>query len=324
MPIVDMPLQQLKEYKGTNERPQDFDAYWSAALADLDAQSLAYTLEPADFSAPGVECYHMFFTGVGGARLHAKVAMPKNPQGKCPAVLMFHGYHGSSGDWVDKSMYAKFGFVVAALDTRGQGGLSDDSVQVKGETLEGHIIKGLDDADPHKLFYRNAFLDTAQLARIIMGMDCVDASRVATTGFSQGGALSLACASLEPRIKLACAGYPFLSDYRRVWESLDIDRSAYGEIKKYFRYRDPLHQREGEIFQRLGYIDLRHHADRIRSKVVMFTALSDVICPPSTQFAIYNNLVSEKQMVLYPDHDHEHLPQSGDILFSLFTGEDMA
>lgn len=319
MPIVDMPLKELETYQGTNERPADFTAYWQHAISELDAQPLSYTLEPADFCAEGVACYHMYFTGVGGARLHAKLVTPANTAGACPAVLMFHGYHCDSGDWLDKVIYAKFGFVVAALDTRGQAGLSDDPVSVKGETLEGHLIKGLDDPDPHKLFYRNAYLDTAQLARIVMGMPEVDENRVAATGFSQGGALSLACASLEPRIKLVCAGYPFLSDFRRVWESMDIDQSAYRELKAYFRFRDPLHEREHEVFQKLGYIDLHHHAHRIRARVVMLTALSDAVCPPSTQFAIYNHLNCDKQMLLYPDHGHEFLPRSGDIIFSILT-----
>lgn len=321
MPIVDMTLKELKKYKGTNERPKDFEAYWNTALSALDRQRMEYTLTPAGFQAEGVECYDLYFTGVKDAAVHAKLVKPVKTDTPCPAVLMFHGYHVNSGDWLDKVAYAKFGFVVAALDTRGQGGLSDDTVAVKGSAIDGHIIKGLDDPDPQRLFYRSVFLDTAQLARIVMGMPYVDENRVGTTGFSQGGALALACASLEPRIKTVCAGYPFLTDYRRVWESLDIAQSAYSEITRYFRTRDPLHAREKEIFGRLGYIDLHNHADRIQAKVVMFTALSDPICPPSTQFAIYNNLNCEKQMVLYPDFGHEYLPESSDTVFSTFTAE---
>ena len=49
-----------------------------------------------------------------------------------PAVLMFHGYSGSSGDWSDKLGYVALGYTVAALDRRGQGGLSEDSGHVQG------------------------------------------------------------------------------------------------------------------------------------------------------------------------------------------------
>ena len=36
MPLVDMPLEKLKEYSGTNPRPADFDAY-CRAQRDIDA-----------------------------------------------------------------------------------------------------------------------------------------------------------------------------------------------------------------------------------------------------------------------------------------------
>ena len=29
MPIIDLPLEELKVYKGTNPRPSDFDEYWT-------------------------------------------------------------------------------------------------------------------------------------------------------------------------------------------------------------------------------------------------------------------------------------------------------
>ena len=57
-----------------------------------------------------------------------------------------------------------------------------------------------------------------------MGLPEVDADRVAATGGSQGGALTLACAALEPRIKRAAPVFPFLCDYQRVWE-MDLART---------------------------------------------------------------------------------------------------
>ncbi|MCK4899016.1 MAG: acetylxylan esterase [Anaerolineales bacterium] len=38
----------------------------------------------------------MYFTGVGGARIHAKLLRPRNISQPCPDLLMFHGYSGSS------------------------------------------------------------------------------------------------------------------------------------------------------------------------------------------------------------------------------------
>ncbi len=318
MPLIDMPLEQLKTYMGTNPCPPDIDRFWDDAVAEMKAVEANVELMPADFQAPFAECFDLYFTGVGGARVHAKYLRPKNAPEPHPAVLMFHGYSGNCGDWADKLNYVAAGFSVAALDARGQGGKSQDVGGVVGNTLNGHIIRGLDDA-PEKMLFRSIFLDTAQLARIVMAMPEVDASRVGATGGSQGGALTLACISLEPGIRRAAPVFPFLSDYRRVWD-MDLAKGAYNELSQYFRLFDPLHKREEEIFLRLGYIDLQHMAHRIGSDVLMITGLMDTICPPSTQFAVYNKITSSKKMVIYPDFGHEGLPESGDIIFKYMMG----
>jgi cephalosporin-C deacetylase len=314
MPLLfDMPVEQLHTYQGTNPRPADFDEYWDRALAEMNAIDPKVELVPADFQTPFAECSHMYFRGVGGARIHAKLMRPKNASKPHPAVLMFHGYSGSSGEWVDKLGYVAMGYTVAALDCRGQGGLSEDNGAVQGWTLRGHIIRGLDDA-PEKLYYRQMYLDTAQLAKIVMEMPDVDPTRVGAMGGSQGGGLTLACAALAPRIQRAAPAFPFLCDYQRTWE-IDQAKDAYAELKEYFRRFDPRHQRKTEIFTRLGYIDVQFLAPRIRGEILMSVGFMDTICPPSTQFAAYNKITAKKSLLIYPDFGHEALPGNPDETF---------
>jgi cephalosporin-C deacetylase len=320
MPLIDKPLPELLGYQGLNPRPADFDSYWTSSLAELDAIDPKVELRPSEeISSRAAECFNLRFTGVGGARVHAKYLRPRGEKGRHPAVLMFHGYTGNSGDWHDKLSWVSQGFSIAVLDCRGQGGLSEDAGSVKGNTMRGQIIRGLDDPDPKKLLFRSIFLDTAQLARIVMSFPEVDPTRVGATGGSQGGGLTLAFAALEPRIKLAASVFPFLCDYRRTWE-MDLAKDAYEELRTYFRLFDPLHARETEVFEKLGYVDCQHLAHRIRAEVLMFTGMMDTICPPSTQFAAYNKIKSKKDLVIYPDFGHEGLPGSGDRIFNFMQG----
>ena len=321
MPLsFDLSYEELQTYMGENPRPNDFDPYWDAALSELDAINNQIIWEPAEFHAPGVECNHMYFTGIGNAKVHAKILKPSKINHPSPAILMFHGYSCDSNDWSLKLGFVAQGYVVAALDSRGQGGLSEDSGGVIGNTLHGHIIRGLENAingHPEKLLYRNMFLDTVQLARIVMEMPEVDSENVFATGWSQGGALTVACAALEPRIKKIAPVYPFLSDYKRVWQ-MDYAKDAYAELKEFFRHVDPQHKREDEIFTNLGYIDIQNLASRIRADVLWGIGLSDNICPPSSQFAAYNKIKSDKKMATYPDFAHEELPGMNDQIFQFF------
>jgi cephalosporin-C deacetylase len=152
-----------------------------------------------------------------------------------------------------------------------------------------------------------------------MDMPDVDAARVVAMGASQGGALTVACAALEPHIKRAVPVYPFLSDYRRVWE-MDEAKDAYLELQEYFRHSDPLHRHEEKVFETLGYIDIQFLAPRIRAEVLWAIGLMDTVCPPSTQFAVFNRIASPKQMAVYPDFGHEPLPRFSDDAFQFLKG----
>ncbi|QHT59993.1 acetylxylan esterase [Paenibacillus lycopersici] len=316
MPAIDMPLHELQAYTGINPKPSDFDDYWERALTEMRGVDPAIELVPSKFQTPTAECFDLYFTGVKGARVHAKYARPRRAPQPHPAVVQFHGYSGNAGEWADKLSIVSLGFSIFSLDCRGQGGYSEDTGGVVGNTLNGHIIRGLD-GHPDNLLFRHIFLDCAQLAGIAIDSPEVDPERVYAMGGSQGGALTIACSALEPRIKKLAPVFPFLSDYRRVWE-MDLAKDAYAELRTYFRHFDPQHEREDEIFTKLGYIDIQHLANRIQGEVMMAVGLMDTICPPSTQFAAYNKITAPKRLEIYPDFGHEGLPGFNDKTIQFF------
>ncbi|HBC88191.1 MAG TPA: acetylesterase [Lentisphaeria bacterium] len=304
MPMIDMSMEKLLKYKGQSPRPKDFDRYWARALSEMNKVDQDIELVPIKHPARNAEAFHLYFTGTGGARIHALYVRPKNINGKIPAVVNFHGYSGNAGQVSPLMSWAAMGMAAASMDCRGQGGISEDVSVLKGSTFHGHIIRGIE--SPEKLLMRNVFLDTAQLAGIVMGFKEVDSKKVASNGGSQGGALSVVCASLEPRIACCVSCFPFLSDYKRVW---DMDCSgAYSEIRDWwFRKYDPLHEREDEFFNTLGYIDIQNLAPRIKGTVLMSVGLRDQVCPPSTVYAAFNKIKAKKKIMVYPDFGHEDL-----------------
>jgi cephalosporin-C deacetylase len=316
---VDMPLEELFHYQGTNPKPDDFDDYWDSSLAEMRAIDPQVELRPAGFASRSAECFDLYFTGVGGARIHAKYLRPRNVEGPHAAAIVFHGYTGNSGDWSAHLGLVSEGLSVAALDARGQGGLSEDVGAVKGVTYGGQIIRGLDD-DPKKLLFRSIYLDCAQLAGIVMGFPEVDENRVGAFGGSQGGAHTIACAALEPRIKRVVPVNPAFSDFKRAWEMDVLGGSAVAELTAYFRSFDAKGEREDEVFNRLGYIDIQHLAPRIKAEVMQITGLLDNLCIPSTQFAVYNKITSKKRIHTYRAFGHETPPGGGDMIVQFMAG----
>lgn len=313
MAILDMSLEKLYEYRGISPLPEDFDEFWNSQLRELANLDIKLELKKADFESPIAECYDLYFNGIDGARIYAKFMKPKEVKGKMSALLEFHGYEERSNDWSNNLHYVASGMCVAVMECRGQDYLKEDSCKFKSFKSKGHIARGLVEGR-EKLLFKNIFLDTAILARIVMNMEWVDEKRVFATGGSQGGALALACAALENRIKGVYAYYPFLCDYKRIWV-MDLGGDSYDELIRYFKFIDPNHENEEYVFNTLGYIDIKNMVHRIKGKVNMAIGLRDDICPPSTQFAAYNNILCEKELVLYDSGQKPYLLNLKDRIY---------
>ena len=319
MPLsVDMPLENLKEYKGCSPKPKDFDEYWKEALKELDEIPINLKIEKNSFETPYCECYDLYFEGINKAIIHAKYLKPKGikPEEKIPAILEFHGYGGCSKDWTYKLPYVACKIAVFSMDCRGQLGESTDDFGAENSFRSCNLTRGI--LSPKELYYKKVFLDGVRLSKIVMDFDFIDEKRVGAMGYSQGGGISLAISALNSEIKSVFVVYPFLSDYYRCW---NIDTgAAYEDIKEFLRKKDPQHKRENEIFNNLGYVDIQNMAHLIKADVTMTTGLMDKVCPPSTQFATYNKLVCEKNHLIFHDYGHEDMLvglQDENILWAL-------
>ena len=70
------------------------------------------------------------------------------------------------------------------------------------------------------------------------------------------------------------------------------------------------------------YIDSKNFAPMIRCPVLFGTGLDDVICPPQTQCAVYNNLHCARKRYLFPGYGHEEIPKFDDMLLDFFTSKE--
>ena len=317
---IDMPLEKLKNYKGINPKPVDFDIYWERALTEISSIQPAIEISETKVLSRTADIYDLTYCSVGGAKIHAQYLRRKDLSGKAPVVLMFHGYEAMHREYFDKLAFVNEGFIVLAMDCRGQNGKSTDPVPAGKSAATGHIIRGLDEKDPDCLYFRNVYLDTVQLVKVAKQLPNADSENIFVKGMSQGGGLAVACAALCGKdIKKVAAGIAFLSDFKRVFE-MDLMRDAYGELKAYIRDRAFISGDEERIWNRLGYIDIHNLAPRVSAEVLWGLGLIDTVCPPSTQFAAFNQIASKKEMIIYSNHGHEALlPFFSDRVLNFFN-----
>lgn len=299
--IETMSLEEMRDYRGRQEMPEDMDDFWQRQKAGV-SELPEYELKQQTFNLEFADCYELTFKGNNGSKIYSKCLFPKGIE-KAPVLFYFHGYQGQSPDWTENLKFVCAGYGVVCMDVRGQAGKSQDLGQFNGMTVKGQVIRGAVDG-PEYLFYKDVYLDTYQLVEIIASLDFVDETNLVSYGASQGGALALVCSALNTRISKTAAIYPFLSDFKRVME-LGNRSEAYDELFRYFKFSDPLHRTEDQFLTNLSYIDVKNLAHMIKCPVMMVTGLEDDVCPPSTQFAIYNRIESEKKIDILPEYGHE-------------------
>lgn len=299
MPSIDWPLERLLEYKPTLTRAVDFESFWrttiDAAVAHpMNAEFMAYP-----FPAPGVEVFTVRFDGFEGGRLAGWFARPAaNADSKHPGLCLYHGYSGRGPRPLDFLHLVHAGFCVMSLDCRGQNGLSQNAATFDGGHQQGWMTQGI--RDPQHYYYRYVYADAVRALELLASRDEVDDQRLAISGVSQGGGLTLAVAALSNRPQLALPDIPFLCDFPR---SIEIANAGpYPEIPLFIKAHPPARE---TVMRTLSYCDAVNLAPWIKCRTVISNCLWDNICPPSSIFAAYNHMTCEKQMEIYPYHLHE-------------------
>ena len=317
MPVLDMPIKEMESYLGKSIKPNDFDDFWESEIKKIDINNIEYKIVKKDFKNKQADYYEIYFKGIDGANIYAKYICPTTSN-KVPIVMEFHDYKEASRGWHHLTRYIALGYSVIAMDCRGQGGRSEDIGGSKGSTVSGHLIVGLDD-DIGNMYYTKVYLDAYILSKIVEGFDKTDRSKMISFGKGQGAALALVVAALNKNIKKCSMQYPFLADFKRVWE-MDLDKDAYEGIRYYFRWFDPMHLKEEVVFKRLGYIDIVNFSKKLKCELLIGTGLLDTICPPSTQYAVFNNANCNKKHLVFHKYGHEinNFFENENLKFMLF------
>jgi cephalosporin-C deacetylase len=154
--------------------------------------------------------------------------------------------------------------------------------------------------DPATYYYRRVFTDAVRAIEAACSHPAVDADRIAVSGGSQGGGISIAAAGLMPEVRACMPDVPFLCGYRRATEITDAH--PYQEIARYCMvHRDKI----DTVFRTLSYFDGINFAPRARATALFSVGLMDEVCPPSTIYAAYNYYAGDKQLRVYRYNHHD-------------------
>jgi cephalosporin-C deacetylase len=300
----DMPLDQIKLYNPPLDEPGDFNSFWTSTIADAHRYPLGATFTRYESHLKVIEAFDVTFHGYGGQPVKGWFLLPAVRKGKLACVVEYIGYGGGRGLPQDWLMFPAAGYALLVMDTRGQGSVwrtgdtPDAEVDGGNPQMPGFMTRGILAKETY--YYRRVFTDAVRAIEAARSHEAVDPDRIAVTGGSQGGGITIAAAALAPDVRLALPDVPFLTHYQR---AISISDSApYVEIRDFLkRHR----HHEAAVWQTLSYFDGRSFASRAKMRTLFSVALMDEICPPSTVFATYNRWAGPKDITVWPYNNHE-------------------
>jgi cephalosporin-C deacetylase len=299
----DMPLEALRAYAPDLAIPRDLDDFWGSTLAEARQHDLAARFTPVDNGLAVIDTFDVSFAGFGGAAICAWLHLPAARFGPLPTVVEYLGYGGGRGLPHERVLWAAAGYAHFVMDTRGQGstwavGDTPDPGATGAPFHPGFMTQGI--LDPSTYYYRRVFTDAVRAVEAARAHEAIDATRVAVTGASQGGGISLAVAGLVSDIAAVMPDVPFLSNFPRAITFSDSD--PYGEIVRYLKaHRDHVDR----ALETLSYFDVATLGQLAAAPALFSVGLMDLICPPSTVYAAFNRYAGPKELREYPFNNHE-------------------
>lgn len=303
MPLFDLSIAELRAYAPALAVPADLDGFWESSLAEVRAYDLAPSFTPVDSGLTVISTFDVTFAGFGGSPVRAWLHLPAGVSQPLPVVVEYLGYGGGRGLAHERVMWAAAGYAHLVMDTRGQGstwsvGDTPDPDPIGAPFHPGFMTRGI--LDPTTYYYRRVYVDAVRAVEAVRQHPAVDPRRVAVTGGSQGGGISIAVARLVPDIAAALPDVPFLSDLPRAITLLD--RDPYAEVARYLKaHRDHVDR----ALATLAYFDVAILGRGATAPALFSVGLMDEIAPPSTVFAAFNWYGGPKEIREYPFNDHE-------------------
>ncbi len=279
----------------------DFTTFWQDAKDELASVDPEYTLTKIDAKSTSkrnvylVEMNSINDNDGNPGIVRAYYAEPTDGN-KHTAIIHYQGYDSGSGDpWCmggdDNPDYAEL-----TVSTRGQVINNRDPYT---NTYGDWVVYGLESENTY--YYRQAYMDVVRSIDFMASRDAVDTNNIFAEGASQGGALTLAAAALDSRLRAIAPAVPFLGDFP---DYLQIASwPAYPLNNK----REELGMTYDEMLRVLSYFDTKNLATMIECPVILTLGLQDNVCPPHTNLAPYNNLPEnvEKEFSINAELKHE-------------------
>jgi cephalosporin-C deacetylase-like acetyl esterase len=293
--------------KPTVASPSDFTSFWETAKSELATipMDARMTLLP-DRCTENVNVYHVNLQNYRiGARLYGILCVPKK-DGKYPALLKVPG--AGVRPYAGDVATAEKGIITFEIGIHGIPVNLDAAVynSLGAGALNGYPFFNLDGRD--RYYYKRVYLGCVRANDFITSLPQYDGTHLGVTGGSQGGALSIITAGLDPRVKFLAAFFPALCD---VTGYLHGRAGGWPHI---FSKENLAYNNTKDKIETCGYYDVVNFARVVKIPGMYSWGFNDETCPPTSMYAAYNLITAPKSLYLALETGHWTYPEQTEKL----------
>ncbi len=299
--------------KASAPPPDDFDAFWKAKIAELDAVPMNVKLERIDIGDAKIEYYKVTLDNIRGTKIYGQIARPAGDD-KLPALLQVQwaGVYPLHRDWVVG--HARQGWLAMNISAHDLPIDEKESFYAEkyGKELADYPGQGNDDRET--AYFLRMFLSCRRAVDYLTQRPDWNHGALVVHGGSQGGYQAIVTAGLHPAVTALAANVPAGCDHTgkhagrlpgwpnwagRTWQGKD----------------------EQKMLAAARYFDAMNFASRAKCPALVGLGLIDAACPPEGVLATCNELAGEKQIVIMPRADHGGDHQAYHKAFGPFLAE---
>ena len=272
------------ELEPSAPRPDDFDEFWQAKIAELKQVPAHPVLEPGESGNPDVEYGLITMDNIDGAHIHGQYAKPTKP-GKKPALVIFQW--ASPPYALDRSWvvgHAAQGWIVVNIEPHDVLPTESKSYyDALPDKLKHYESIGNNDRD--KSHFLKMYLADYRAVDYVAGLPEWDGKTLVCLGTSMGGQQSLCVAGLHPQVTHVIVNVP---------AGCDTNGPLHGRQTSYpnFPISDP------KVAHTALYFDAVNFAPNIKATCLVAMGFVDEVSAPAGIWTAFNLIPGLKRSCL--------------------------
>lgn len=276
------------EIKPSQPAPADLAAFWDAQKQRLSAVPINPRLTPVKSSRDQVEAFDLQADSLG-APVSGYYARPIGAKARSlPAILTVHGAGVRSSSLSGPIGWAAESALALDLNAHGLPNGREPAFYealAKGELKD---YRGFGRESRETIYFLGMFLRLVRAIDFLTAQPEWNGRTVVVQGSSQGGAQAIAAAGLDPRVSFFAAGVPAMCDHTGFLA---------GRISGWPKFVATAEQNPpAAVVSAIRYYDAVNFAARTKAPGFFTVGFIDTTCPPSSVYAAYNALRTEKEI----------------------------